>query len=71
MLKKCHLKIFRYFSSDGPFCLEERTVSAILEDGIARHISEIILNFDKWCRRCHLKIFLFLASVAIVFSGTK
>ena len=33
---------------------------------------EIILKLDKWLwRRCHFKVFLFLALAAILFSGAK
>ena len=36
-------------------------------------VYESVLNLDKWSKICHLKIFLFLALLAILFdreSGT-
>ena len=36
------------------------------------HFCEIILKSGHWSRRrCHLKVFLFLALVAILFSGEE
>ena len=32
---------------------------------------DIILKLDRWVRRCHLKIVLFLALGAILFSGVE
>ena len=44
---------------------------ANLVEGIIRNICEIVFNSCHWLRRCHLKIFLFLALVAILFSGAN
>ena len=37
-----------------------------------KHFCEIILKSGHWpMRRCHLKVFLYLALAAILFSGAK
>ena len=37
-----------------------------------KHFCEIILKLVHWSkRRCHLKVFLFLALAAILFSGAE
>ena len=35
------------------------------------HFCEIILKSVNWSRRCHLKVFLFLAMAAILFCGAE
>ena len=47
------------FSSGGRFVQHGETVCKILVECIIRNFCEIILNLDKWSKRCLLKIFLF------------
>ena len=54
--------------------LQEAMASEIayLRTSLKEHLCEIILKSGHWPRRrCCLKVFLFLALVAILFSGTK
>ena len=45
-------------------------ILAILVKVTKKHFWEIILKLRHWSRRrCHLKVFLFLALAAILFSG--
>ena len=62
-----HLSIFR---SDGHFVQLSRTILAILGKGHIKeeHFCEIILKSGHRLRTCRLKIFLFLALVAILLS---
>ena len=54
------------FSSGGHFVQQSRTILAFLE-----HFCEIILKSVHWSRRrCHLKVFLFLALI-ISHVGTE
>ena len=69
---------FSILSSSGHFVQRSRTILAILVEGYPKkHFCEIILKSGHWPRRrCHLKLFLFffllfLALVAILFSGVK
>ena len=66
MLFKC----FSIFSSGGHFVQWSGTILAILVDGHPRHISvKKNLKSSRLTRkRCRLKVFLFLALVAILFS---
>ena len=57
---------FSIFSSGGHFVQGNGTIFPILED-----FCEIILKSVHWSTRCHLKVFLFLALVAISFSGAE
>ena len=58
---------FSIFSSGGHFVQGNRTIFAILVESPKEHFCEII-----WpARICHLKVFLFLALAAILFSGLK
>ena len=44
----------------------------ILKEGILlEHLCESLMNLNQWFRRCHLKIFLSLALVAILFSRVE
>ena len=56
---------FRYlffFNSINHFFQLSLTIYAISVE-YEQHLCEIILNLDKWLRRrCHIKIFLFLAA---------
>ena len=45
-------------------------VCAILVEGIEEHFCEIILNLDKWFRRC-LKIFLIYSSGGHFFQQSR
>ena len=38
---------------------------------LKEHFCEIILKSSHWHGKCHLKVFLFLAMVAILFSGAE
>ena len=67
-MRKTLFKYFSSFSSGGHFVQPSRTILAILEE----HFCEIILKSGNWPRRiCDLKIFLFLALAAILFSCTE
>ena len=56
----------------GHFVLWRGTIYAILVEGIMKNIYviEIVLNLGQ-CFRCHLKIFLFSALLAILFTKPK
>ena len=64
------LKGFSIFSSGMPFCSEEQNhFSNFGTWSPKEHLCEIILKLGHWPRRrCRLKVFLFLALVAILFS---
>ena len=70
-------KGYSIFSSGGHFVRWRGTIVTILVEGHLRNMPvkyacEIILKSGLWPRRrCHLKVFLFLALVAILFSGAK
>ena len=69
MLLKC---FFLFFSSDGHFVQWSGTILAVFEESQPRNISVIFFKSGFWPRRrCRLKVFLFLALVAILFSGAK
>ena len=56
------------FSSGGHFVQQSGIILAILIEGHPKNRCEIILKSGHWPRRCHLKVFLFLDLVAILFS---
>ena len=63
-------KGFSTFCSGGHFVQQSGTVLAILVKGHSRNIS--VKLFGYWPRRrCHLKVFLFLALAAILFRGAE
>ena len=66
-------KGFFYFYLWWPFCLAEQNDFSNFGKGASEeHFCEIILKSGHWPgRRCHLKVFLFLALVAILFSRAK
>ena len=68
--KRCCVKI-SIFSSGDHFVWQNRSVRAILVQGLMRNMSEIILKFGQGFRRYSLKIFLFLALVAILIYGAN
>ena len=61
------------FSSGGHFVQQSGTTLAFLvEDHPKEHFCEIILKSVHWyMRRSHLKVFLFFALAAILFSGAE
>ena len=61
------------FSSGGHFVQHSATILAFLvEDYPKDHFYEIILKSVHWYRRrSHLKVFLFFALAAILFSGAE
>ena len=62
-------KGFSIFSFGGLFQWSE-TILAILVEGHPRNISvKFFLKSGHWPRRCRLKVFLFLALMAILFSS--
>ena len=65
-------KVFSIFSSGGHFVQQSGTILAILVEGHPRNISvKFFLKSFLWSRmRCNLKVFLFLALAAILFSRT-
>ena len=72
--RRCHLKIFLFFSSGGHFIQQIRTVCAILVlEGIVRNIS--LKLFCIWTRGSgddvFLRYFLSTALVALLLSGAK
>ena len=61
-------KGFSIFSSDGHFVQRSRTILAILIEEPKEHFCETISKSGHWPRRrCHLKVFLFLALAVIFF----
>ena len=67
-------KNFSIFSSGGHFdqSVERNHFSNFGKWSPKEHFCEIILKLGHWpWRRCHLKVFLFLALVAILFSGAE
>ena len=65
-------KGFSIFGSGGHFVQWSRTILAILVEGHPKKHCEIILKLGHWPRRsCDLKVFLFLALAAILFSGVE
>ena len=57
-----------YFELWWLFCKAEHTpLGNFGRMPYEEHLCEIILNFGQQLRRCHLKIFLVLALVAILF----
>ena len=61
-------KGFSIFSSGGHFV--QWSFSNFGRETLNEYFCEIILKSVHWSwRRCHLKMFLFLALVAILFSG--
>ena len=66
-------KGFSLFYLWQPFCSVERNDFSNIGRGLPKkYFYEIILKLGLWSRRrCHLKVFLFLALVAILFSGTE
>ena len=71
--RRRYLKVFLFLSSGGHFVQWSGTILAILVEDHPRNISvKLILKSGHWPRRrCHLKVFLFLALVAICFSGAE
>ena len=65
-------KVFSIFSSGGHFVQQSGTILAILVEGHPRNISvKFFLKSFLWSRmRYNLKVFLFLALAAILFSRT-
>ena len=61
------------FSSGGHSVRQSRTILAFLvEDHPKEHFCKIILKSVNWyMRRSHLKVFLFFALAAILFSGAE
>ena len=61
------------FSSGGHFVQQSGIILAFLvEDHPKEHFCEIILESVHWYRRrSHLKVFLFFALAAILFSGAE
>ena len=61
------------FSSGGHFIQQSGTILAFLiENYPKKHFCEIILKSAHWSwSKSHLKFFLFLALLAILFSGAK
>ena len=52
--------------------MEQNDFSNFGKGSHKEHFFEIILKSGHWSRRrCHLKVFLFLALVAILFSGAE
>ena len=72
--RRCLLKIFFIWSSDGPFCSLERNHLCNFGSGYQEEqLCEIILNLYQWFRRrCPLKIFLIWSSGGpfVLRSGT-
>ena len=66
-------KGFVYFYLWWPFCLAEWNHFSNFDKGASeKHFCEIILKLGPWPRRrCHLKVFLSLALMAILFSGVE
>ena len=65
------IKGFSIFSSGGHFIQWSRTSFAILVEGNPRNISVNLKSVHWSRRRSNLKVFLFLALVAILFSGAE
>ena len=63
--------LFSIFSSGGHFVKPKETILAILVKGHEEHFCEFILKSCHRPQRCCLKVFLFLALVAILFSGAE
>ena len=65
-------KGFSFFLLRQPFCSVERKGFSNFGRGPPKeHFCKINLKSVHWSRRCHLKVFLFLALTAILFSGAK
>ena len=66
-------KGFSIFSSGSHFLRRERNNFSNFGSGSPKeHFYEIILKSVNWSRRrCHLKVFLFIALVAILFSRAE
>ena len=66
------LRPFSIFSSGGHFVKPKGTILAILVKGHEEHFCEIVLKSShRSKKRCCLKVFLFLALVAILFSRAE
>ena len=72
-MRRCCLKIFSILGSGGHFVQRSRTdFNSFGKGSPKKHFCEIILISNHWCRRkCHLKVFLFLDLVAILFRATE
>ena len=66
------LKVF-YFYLWWPFCSAERhDFSSIGRGSPKKHSVKLFLKVGHWSMRgCHLTVFLFLALVAMLFSGAE
>ena len=63
---------FSTFSSGGHFFSGAEPLGNFGKGAWEEHFCEIILKSGHWPgRRCHLKFFLFLALVAILFNGAE
>ena len=61
------------FGSGGHFVPQSGTILAfVVEDNPKKHFYEIILkSVHRYRRRSHLKVFLYFALAAILFSGAE
>ena len=64
-------KGFSIFSSGGHLFSGAKDFSNFGRWSPKKHFCEIILKSVHWSRRCHLKVSLFLALAAILFSGAE
>ena len=56
MVQEISFEDISYLELCQPLFEQSKTICAILVEGIMRNISvKLILNLDKWFRRCHLK----------------
>ena len=66
-------KDISYLEHWWPLCSAERNHLCNIGQGhYQEHFCEVVLNLDQWfSRRCHFKIFLSRALVAILFGGVE
>ena len=64
-----HFPFFFYFYLLSVFCFAEwNNLSTFCSEANENHLCEVILNFDQQFReKCHVKLFLYLVLVAILF----